>query len=69
MSAYTPEVRYPDAGAVRDDLERYLAGQPTDAEAALARALRQRRKRLAAVVLGVTLLVAGARFASYLFWP
>jgi predicted Ser/Thr protein kinase len=57
-----PRHRYPDAGALADDLRRVLAGRPVRARGpGLARRVvrwSRRRQRLAAVLAGVTLLAA-----------
>ncbi|MCI0342563.1 MAG: protein kinase, partial [Planctomycetales bacterium] len=53
--ARAPDARYPEAGAMGDDLDRVLRGAP-----ALARPPASRALRLAGAAAGVALLAAGA---------
>src|SRR5262249_13162672 len=58
-----PARRYPGAGAVRDDLRRFLAGAPTHARAAgrwdiARRAVRRYRLALAALAIAAAALAA-----------
>ncbi|RMG06621.1 MAG: serine/threonine protein kinase [Planctomycetota bacterium] len=55
--AFAPEARYSSAEALRDDLDRWLAGKPTAAEAAVP-PLRRRGRWRGALVAGVALLCA-----------
>ena len=56
--AKAPEARYPTAAALRQDLERRLAGEVTQAEAALA-AGRWRRLLLVAAVVAALAAIVG----------
>jgi serine/threonine-protein kinase len=65
-----PSWRYPSAGALADDLRRFLAGEPIHAHPAsrAERLLRWTRRRPAAAALVVVSVVAGLALVIGAFW-